>query len=357
MNNRYARQEILPEVTKKGQEKLKNASVLCVGAGGLGSPALLYLASAGIGKIGIIDADEVDESNLQRQVIYTEQDCSLKKVEQAKLAVINRNSQCKVQTYPYMLNAENALNIFKEYDVILDGSDNFETKFLINDASLKTGKPWVYGAIQGFDGQVSVFNHHNSSCYRCLCPQKPKSLIKNCAENGVMGPLAGIIGTTQALQAIYIILNSPTLKPLSGKLWILDTKSMKSQVVKINKNTDCSSCNSNPKDIKLEFNQTICFGKKDIKISEINNQKNYIFIDIRDQEELSNGFIKNSIHIPLNQLEFHNFLKDTSKEKPIIVYCQHGMRGKIALEIMLKKGFKNTYNLEGGFQRYLQQNI
>jgi adenylyltransferase/sulfurtransferase len=222
MNDRYSRKICLPEIGLEGQKKISNASILCVGAGGLGSPALLYLAAAGVGRIGIADFDRVDASNLQRQIIFTEKDITYQKTECAARHVHEKNSEITIETHPEGLNAENAEKLFERYDLVLDGTDNFEAKYLINDAAVKFGKPMMYGAIQRFDGQASVFDARKGPCYRCLFPHPPKAQIMNCAEAGVIGAVAGLVGITQAMQAIQVIIGHADFEPLIGKLWTID---------------------------------------------------------------------------------------------------------------------------------------
>ena len=240
--NRYDRQIRLPEIRQEGQDKLLKVSVLCVGAGGLGSPALLYLAAAGVGQIGIVDFDRVDESNLQRQILFDTEAVGKPKVLEAARRLKALNPTIHIESYDEELNTRNAARLFPQYDVIIDGTDNFETKFLINDAAVKFGKPWVYGAIQGFDGQASVFNYKGGPCYRCLYPEKPKGRIMNCAEGGVIGAVAGLIGVTQALQAIQIISGHENFEPLSGRLMTLDTRTMHTRILALKKNPECAAC-------------------------------------------------------------------------------------------------------------------
>ena len=223
--NRYHRQTILPEIGEEGQRKMSVASVLCIGAGGLGCSALLYLAAAGIGHIGIVDFDAVDESNLQRQILYKQDQIGQNKAQAAKDNLLALNDTIKITAFPERLNAGNIEKLLTGFDMIFDGSDNFATKFLVNDAGVKFGKPVIYASILGFDGQVSVFDTKcGSSCYRCLFPKPPTHNIPNCAEAGVIGALAGIVGTTQAMEAIKMIVDHKSLKPLIGKLWTIDAR-------------------------------------------------------------------------------------------------------------------------------------
>ena len=231
--DRYKRHLVLPEIGNEGQEKISRASVLCIGAGGLGCPALLYLAAAGVGRIGIVDFDKVDETNLQRQVLFTTDDLNRNKAEVAKERLSKLNPDIEINAVPEELDNKNAEGLFSGYDIIIDGSDNFETKFLINDVAVKTGKPFIYGSILGFDGQVSVFNYNDGPCYRCLFPQAPEGHIPNCAEAGVIGAVAGIIGTTQVMEAIKITVGHESFEPLSGKLWTIDLHTMENRLLQL----------------------------------------------------------------------------------------------------------------------------
>ncbi|MEW6470570.1 MAG: HesA/MoeB/ThiF family protein, partial [Bacteroidota bacterium] len=255
--NRYARQTVLPEVGQEGQEKLKTTSVLCVGAGGLGSPALLYLAAAGIGRIGLVDDDITDISNLQRQVLFREENQGAPKVKAAAVALASLNSECSIEPHHERLTAINAERLVTGYDIIIDGTDNFGSKFLINDACVKYGKPLVYGSILGFEAQVSLFWAVHGPCYRCLYSKPPSNHIPNCAEAGVIGAIAGIAGTVQALEAIKIALGltwckEKNLEPLLGKLWMLDARSMETKTLKLHKRNQCPVCTCDPDDIVLE---------------------------------------------------------------------------------------------------------
>jgi len=251
--NRYVRHLNLQEIGMKGQEKIKQAKVLIVGIGGLGSPAALYLAAAGIGTIGIVDFDNVEENNLQRQIIHTTKNLGTRKTESAKNSIKNLNPNVKMEIYNAKLNSKNALEIIKKYDVIIDGSDNFPTKYLINDACVLLNKPDVYGSATGFDGHASVFNYKNGPCYRCLFPKPPKpGSIPSCAEAGVLGALLGVIGSIQATEAIKIILGKGNI--LSGRFLVYNALNMQFKELKLSKNNNCAVCGENPSIKKLEEN-------------------------------------------------------------------------------------------------------
>lgn len=352
-NNRYARQTALPEIGPEGQEKLLRASVLCVGAGGLGSPALLYLAAAGIGRIGVADFDAVDESNLQRQVLFTAEAVGQSKAVQAKERLQALNPAITIETYEDGLNAENAPDLFQSYDLIIDGTDNFETKFLINDAAVKYGKPWVYGAIQSFDGQASVFNAHHGPCYRCLYSAPPKARIANCAEAGVIGAVAGMIGVTQALQAIQLIVGHESFKPLIGKLWTLDTKTMETRLLTIPKNPDCPICSRDKENIVLQYKPPVCGFVPEISPEQARENADGLLIDVRELGEWKCGAIAGAQHWPLSQA-LEGIIPDLPQDREIILYCQKGIRSLQAARILKEKGFSDIYSLTGGYDAWLE---
>lgn len=356
--NRYARQTVLPEIGEDGQKLLQSASVLCIGAGGLGSPALLYLAAAGIGRIGVIDDDLVDISNLQRQVLFKESDQGKPKVEAAKRALAAINSDCNIESYNDRFRTENAESLVSRYDVIIDGTDNFSSKFLLNDACVKFGKPLVYGSILGFMAQVSVFWAEHGPCYRCLYPKPPSGYIPNCAEAGVVGAMAGIAGTAQALEAIKIALGlkwcrEKNLESLLGKIWILDARNMQAKTLKITKRKQCLVCSLDSKDIFLEQEKNMCSTKSLVKnISAEDAEKQMgkaLFIDVREPYELDSGKIPEAVNIPLGTLlSDENAFANISPETPLIIYCQHGVRSLSAANYLLEFGFKNIAHISGG---------
>ena len=360
--NRYARQTVLPEMGQEGQERLKSASVLCIGAGGLGSPALLYLAAAGIGCIGLVDDDAVDISNLQRQVLFKEADQGKPKVEAAKAALAELNSECQIEAYFERFSAENAEALLKNYDVIIDGTDNFSSKFLINDACVKFGKPLVYGSILGFVAQVSVFWAGHGPCYRCLYPKPPSGHIPNCAEAGVIGAMAGITGTVQALEAIKMALGlkwckEKNLEPLLGTLWILDARSMQTKTLKLHKRHQCAVCSANPGDIVLEQAEENCAAKTDVKNISAEDAATRmgkaVFIDVREAHELASGRIPKALHIPLGTLlSNEDSVGDIVSDTQVIVYCQHGIRSFSAASHLVALGFRNVAHITGGIVRW-----
>lgn len=238
--NRYLRQMMLPELGFEGQERLQQARVLCVGAGGLGSPASLYLAAAGIGQLGLIDPDRVDETNLQRQILFGTSDVGVLKVEAARDRLVDLNPEVEIKIHPEALSETNATDILRQYDVIIDGTDNFPAKFLINDTAVKLGLPVVYGSVSQFEGRAAIFWAEKGPCYRCMHPNPPQARIHSCAEAGVIGSLAGIIGSIQAMEAIKLVAKLGT--PLVGRLLVIDSLSMSSQSFSIPKNSNCPAC-------------------------------------------------------------------------------------------------------------------
>ncbi|MCB1551347.1 MAG: HesA/MoeB/ThiF family protein [Alphaproteobacteria bacterium] len=356
MNNeqRYRKQINLPEIGEDGQKRLRNASILCVGAGGLGSPALLYLAAAGIGQIGIIDFDRIEVSNLQRQILFETKDIGQSKATHAKGKLLALNPDIIVEAYDEQLNAQNIKALFQSYDLIIDGTDNFETKFLINDAAVKYNKPWIYGAIQGFDGQVAVFDATQGSCYRCLYPDKPKTHITNCAESGVIGAVAGITGVTQALQAIQIIAHHESFLPLIGKLWVLDSHTMESKILNIPRNSNCPSCSRRHEEIVLNFSSPVCGFIPEVTYDQVIQMSDIILIDVREQEEWDSGHIENSTHFPLSKLAAGH-IPDCAMDKDIILFCQRGVRSLEAAQILKEHGFSNLYSLSGGYEDWIKK--
>lgn len=350
---RYSRQVILPEIGPEGQKKISAASVLCIGAGGLGCPALLYLAAAGVGCIGIVDFDTVDETNLQRQVLFTTDQIDRNKAEAAKERLSALNPDIIIEAYPVELTDKNAEDLFKNYDVIIDGTDNFATKFLINDVAVKTEKPFIYGSILGFDGQVSVFNYNGGPCYRCLFPEIPKGHIPNCAEAGVIGAVAGMVGTAQAMEAIKIITDHKNFQPLSGKLWTIDMRSMENLLLSLSKNPDCPACSKAHKDIVLQYASPVCGFIPEVTATQAKENDAALLIDVRELEEWEAGHIDGAEHIALSTL-MQGTIPELSAECEIIVYCQKGMRGQQAAQILNTHGCLNISNMVGGYEAWLK---
>jgi adenylyltransferase/sulfurtransferase len=355
----------MPEVGVQGQEKLVSSSVLCIGAGGLGSPLALYLAAAGVGRLGIIDFDVVDFSNLQRQILHSEAKIGKLKVESAKERVHEINSDVEVETYNLMLSSENALDIIKEYDVIVDGTDNFATRYLVNDSCVLLGKPNVYGSIFRFEGQVSVFDAQRGPCYRCLYPEPPPpGMVPSCAEGGVLGILPGIIGTMQAAETIKLIIGKGN--PLIGKLLFLDVMEMKIRELKLRKDPNCPICGDNPTITGLIDYLEFCgLGRGEelageegdgleITVNEfhdlVNNKKDIVILDVREPGEYEICRIDGAKLIPLGDLPSRVNELDTADE--IVVHCHHGIRSLRATKLLRNMGFRKVKNLKGGIDEW-----
>jgi sulfur-carrier protein adenylyltransferase/sulfurtransferase len=356
---RYSRHLIMPEVGMEGQQKLKAARVLCIGAGGLGSPLALYLGAAGVGTLGLVDFDVVDFTNLQRQVIHFTSDVGKPKLESARRKLAEINPFVKVKTFPTKLTSENALQIFADFDIIVDGTDNFPTRFLVNDACVLTGKPNVYGSIFRFEGQASVFGAKDGPCYRCLYPEPPPpGLVPSCAEGGVLGILPGLVGLIQATETIKLILGSGN--PLVGRLLLVDALGMKFRELKLRKNPDCVVCGTHPTITKLIDYEEFCgirgqetpvnqSGVPEISVEELKRRldaKEDIYIlDVREPHEYQicnlNGHL-----IPLNDLPKRVSELDPSKE--MVVHCRSGARSARAVGFLRQAGFAKASNLAGG---------
>jgi adenylyltransferase/sulfurtransferase len=368
---RYARHIIIPEIGVEGQTILKKGSILIVGAGGLGSPLGMYLAAAGIGKIGIVDFDNVSYSNLQRQILYSEGDVKQSKAEIAKERLLEINPAIEVVSYNVKLSAENAIEIIKDYDAVADGSDNFSTKYLVNDACVLLNKPLVYGSVLRFEGQVSVFDSKTGPCYRCLYPEPPAD-VPSCEDAGVLGVLPGIIGSIQANEVIKLILGKGDL--LKGRLLMLDSLQMKFKELRFSKNPECSVCGKNPLITKLDKNlyeDEFCSpeksesrensmsenGKWEITVEElkqkIDNNEKFLLIDCREPFETRISSIGGKL-IPIN--DFPDRVDELNKEEEIIVYCRTGHRSHYAVEYLRDKaGFTNVKNLLGGINDWAEK--
>lgn len=351
---RYQRQTQLPEVGATGQQLLEGARVLCVGAGGLGCPALLYLAAAGVGHISVMDFDVVEESNLQRQVLFTTEQLGQSKAVAAADRLRALNPHCTIEALPEPLTADNAVPAFQRADIIIDGTDNFASKYLINDTAVKTGKPVVYGSILGFEGQAALFNYQQGPCYRCLFPNPPQTHVANCAEAGTLGAVAGIVGTTQALQCIHVILGHESLQPLTEKLWTIDGRTMQTQLFSLAKDPHCPTC-SQPDTIELTPSAVgTCHTIKDISAPLARKNTTAVFLDVREQQEWSSGHITGAHHFPLSAL-MDNQLPQLLPQQEIILYCGTGKRSQQAYEILTQQGFTHLYNLRGGYSQWLKK--
>ncbi|MDP3267995.1 MAG: HesA/MoeB/ThiF family protein [Legionella sp.] len=368
---RYQRQMLLGKVGIEGQLRLKQSRVLCIGAGGLGSPVLLYLAAAGIGTLGIVDMDEVDITNLQRQVLFTESDVGVRKTTAAKDRLTQLNKNIDIIIYDEPFNELNAGKIIPSFDLIIDATDNFSAKYLINDSCVKYGKPYIYGSILGFEGRVSVLSAKHGPCYRCVYPEPPKGYIPNCAEFGIIGALPGIMGCIQAMEAIKWILGEWSAKradelgqssfqPLLGRLWILDVLTMQTLHYQIKKNPECPVCSKDLKDIKIEDKPMHCASKSTPAVPTVTleeskihiNDENTLFLDVREISEWNAGFIDNAQHYPLSALLSGEGINVLDPQKKYIVYCQHGKRSQIATAYLMEMGFSNVVTLEKGFSTW-----
>jgi len=361
---RYSRHLIMPEVGVDGQQKLKTGSVLCIGAGGLGSPAALYLAAAGVGRIGIVDFDVVDFSNLQRQVIHGTPDVGRSKLASAKDRLLGLNPHITIDTYETALSSKNALDLFKPYDVILDGTDNFPTRYLTNDACVLLGKPNAYGSIFRFEGQASVFATKGGPCYRCLYPEPPPpGLVPSCAEGGVLGVLPGVIGTIQATEAIKLIMGIG--EPLIGRFLIYDALRMKFRELKLKKDPDCPVCGTHPTVTELIDYEQFCgvapaapevavntAGSNDTETDvrelkrKIDAKEDFFLLDVREPNEFQIGRIPGSTLIPLGEVPQR--VNEIPRDKEIVVHCKMGGRSAKAAAFLRQQGYKNVKNLKGG---------
>ncbi len=363
--HRYSRHLLIPDVGLEGQRKLKAASVLVIGTGGLGSPVALYLAAAGVGHIGLVDYDQVDLSNLQRQIIHGESRLGDLKIESARDRLLDLNSEIQVDIYNEYITSENAFEIAEPYDLIIDGTDNFPTRYLVNDLCVLTGKPNVYGSIFRFDGQASVFFAEQGPCYRCLFPEPPPpGLVPSCAEGGVLGVLPGVIGSIQATEALKLILGIG--EPLIGKLLLYDALDMSFQTVKLKKNLECKVCGENPEITELIDYEDFCgmpahdhdagSAGEDWDITaedlaaRLNEGVDLRLIDVREPHEQEISNLDGSELIPLGQ--FASRLSELDSAQAIVLYCKSGTRSTRALEILVSAGFKKVKNLKHGINAW-----
>jgi adenylyltransferase/sulfurtransferase len=356
---RYSRHLIMPEVGMEGQLKLKRARVLTIGTGGLGAPLGLYLAAAGVGHLGLVDFDVVDSSNLQRQVTFTTADVGKPKSEAAKARLSALNPAIDIVSYETRLTSENALELFRDYDIIVDGTDNFPTRFLVNDASVLLGKPNVYGSIFRFEGQATVFGYPGGPCYRCLYPEPPPpGLVPSCAEGGVLGVLPGIVGSIQAMETIKLILG--TGEPLVGRLLLFDALAMRFRELKLKRNPDCPMCGDHRTITKLIDYEEFCGirgeeapamtdGIPEITATELKRRQDrgekLFILDVREPHEYQICNLNGKL-IPLGELPRRVNELDSSVE--MVVHCRSGKRSADAIHFLQTAGFKKLWNLKGG---------
>jgi molybdopterin/thiamine biosynthesis adenylyltransferase/rhodanese-related sulfurtransferase len=365
---RYSRHLLVPEVGLEGQRKLKTASVLIVGTGGLGSPVALYLAAAGIGNIGLVDYDVVDRTNLQRQVIHGTSTVGQLKVNSARQRMLDLNPHIQVDVYNEVFTSTNAMEIAAPYNLLVDGSDNFPTRYLTNDLCVLTGKPNVYGSVYRFDGQVSVFDARNGPCYRCLFPEPPPpGLVPSCAESGVLGILPGTIGTLQATETLKLILGVG--ETLTGRLLLYNALDMSFEYVRLRKNPACKVCGEHPSVTGLIDYEAFCgvpgrqvetgsAGEQwDITPAELAQElkdgKALRLVDVREPHELEISHLENTLNIPLGQLGMRSHELDPQEE--IVLICKAGVRSTRALHILLGAGFRQLHNLKGGLNAWARE--
>ena len=361
--SRYARHLAMPEVGIDGQRRLKRARVLCIGAGGLGSPASLYLAAAGIGTIGLVEFDRVDASNLQRQVLYTDADVGRPKLDMAAARLRAMNPHITIRTHDTRFHAAVAESLLRDYDMVLDGTDNFATRYLVNDACVLFGKPNVYGSNFRFEGQASVFAAPGGPCYRCLHPEPPPpGLIQNCAEGGVLGVLPGIIGTIQATEAIKLALGQG--RTLVGRFLVFDALAMTFRELKLRRDPDCPVCGTAPTIRQLRDYDEYCDGVRpapeeleNVTVEElksrIDQKADFVLVDVREPNEAQICSIPGAQLIPLNQLPER--YRELPQDRELIIHCRSGMRSARAAHFLKGRGYANVHNLEGGILAWIDR--
>lgn len=364
---RYSRHLIMPEVGVEGQERLIKARILLIGAGGLGSPLGLYLAAAGVGTLGIVDFDVVDFTNLQRQIIHRNEDVGKLKVDSAKERIASINPEVQVRTYNTKLSRENILDIIKDYDIVIDGTDNFPTRYLVNDACVFQKKPNIYGSIFRFDGQATVFYPFKGPCYRCLYPEPPPpGMVPSCAEGGVLGVLPGIIGQIQATEAIKLILEKG--EPLIGRLLLYNALKMEFREVKLRRDPACPVCGEHPTVKELIDYDQFCGirgadtpeatdGAEDLKPKQVKalleQDPKVVLLDVRESHEYDIVHIEGARLIPLSELPFRTNELDTADT--VVVHCHHGPRSQQAVKILQRFGFKKLKHLHGGIDAWAEE--
>jgi molybdopterin/thiamine biosynthesis adenylyltransferase/rhodanese-related sulfurtransferase len=368
---RYSRHLIIPDVATSGQKRLKNAKVLVVGAGGLGSPALMYLAAAGVGTLGIVDFDVVDETNLQRQIIHGQSDIGRPKADSARDTIHEINPYVTVQVHPDRLDSSNALDIFRPYDLIVDGTDNFATRYLVNDACVLLGKPYVWGSIYRFDGQASVFwagSPAYGPCYRCLYPEPPPpGMVPSCAEGGVLGVLCASIGSIQVTEAIKVLTGIG--EPLVGRLMVYDALEMSYRTINVRKDPDCPVCGEHPTVTELIDYDAFCGAVSDeaqraaagstITAPELRDLldagKEVFLVDVREPAEYEIVKIPGSVLIPNRDILSGDALSQLPQDKPVVLYCRTGVRSAEALAAVKAAGFRDAVHVQGGVTAWATQ--
>jgi molybdopterin/thiamine biosynthesis adenylyltransferase/rhodanese-related sulfurtransferase len=365
---RYSRHLIIPDVGMAGQKRLKNARVLCVGAGGLGSPALMYLAAAGVGTLGIVEYDEVDESNLQRQIIHGQSDVGRSKAQSAAESVREINPYTNVVIHETRLDSDNVMEIFADYDLIVDGTDNFATRYMVNDAAVFLKKPYVWGSIYRFDGQASVFWAEHGPCYRCLYPEPPPpGMVPSCAEGGVLGVLCASVGSIQVNEAIKLLAGIG--EPLVGRLMIYDALEMTYRAVKVRKDPECAICGKNPTVTELIDYEAFCGVVSEeaqqaamgstITAAQLKEKldagEDILLVDVREPNEYEIVSIPGATLIPKNEFLLGNALETMPQNRQVVLYCKTGVRSAEVLAVLKSAGFSDAVHVGGGVVGWVNQ--
>jgi molybdopterin/thiamine biosynthesis adenylyltransferase/rhodanese-related sulfurtransferase len=369
---RYSRHLIIPDVGMTGQKRLKNAKVLVIGAGGLGSPALLYLAAAGVGTIGVAEFDEVDESNLQRQIIHGQSDVGKSKALSAKESIAEANPYVNVVLHEERLDNDNVMGIFEQYDLIVDGTDNFATRYMVNDAAVLLKKPYVWGSIYRFDGQASVFWAEQGPCYRCLYPEPPPpGMVPSCAEGGVLGVLCASVGSIQVNEAIKLLTGIG--EPLLGKLMVYDALEMEYRKIKVRKDPNCAICGENPTVTELIDYDAFCGAISDeaadaavgstISVTQLesmlkereNGERDFVLVDVREPNEYEINKIPGSVLIPKGDFLNGTAFEQLPQDKPVVLHCKSGVRSAEALAVVKGAGFSDAVHVGGGVVAWVNQ--
>nr|WP_299415557.1 adenylyltransferase/sulfurtransferase MoeZ [uncultured Emticicia sp.] len=369
---RYSRHLIIPDVGMAGQKRLKNAKVLCVGAGGLGSPALMYLAAAGVGTLGILEFDTVDESNLQRQIIHGQSDVGRSKAQSAADSVAEINPCVQINIHETRLDSSNVMELFSQYDLIVDGTDNFATRYLVNDACVLLNKPYVWGSIYRFEGQASVFWSEHGPCYRCLYPEPPPpGMVPSCAEGGVLGVLCASIGSIQVNEAIKVLTGIG--EPLVGSLIVYDALEMTYRKIKIRKDPNCAICGENPTVTELIDYEAFCGAVSDAAVEAIvdstinvrqlkemldareKGERDFILIDVREPGEYEIVNIPGSVLIPKGEFLMGDALEHLPQDKQVVLHCRSGVRSAEVLAVVKNAGFKDAIHVGGGVLAWVTQ--
>jgi adenylyltransferase/sulfurtransferase len=365
---RYSRHLIIPDVAMDGQKRLKNAKVLCIGAGGLGSPALMYLAAAGVGTLGIVEFDVVDESNLQRQIIHGQSDVGRSKAESARDSVREINPLIQVNIHELRLDSSNVLELFSQYDLIVDGTDNFATRYLVNDACVLLGKPYIWGSIYRFDGQAAVFWAEHGPCYRCLYPEPPPpGMVPSCAEGGVLGVLCASIGSIQATEAIKVLAGIG--EPLLGSLMVYDALEMTYRKIKVRKDPHCAVCGENPTVTELIDYEAFCGAVSEdaqeaaadstitaLELKDLMDSEKPIFlVDVREPAEWQIVHLPGATLIPQGEIFRGDALSSLPQDKQVVMYCKTGVRSAETLAAVKRAGFSDAVHLQGGISAWARQ--